>query len=281
MAEILYGKPVADALAADLLQRAEALSAAGKKPTLAIVRVGENGDDIRYESSIEKRCSLCGITVIKKIMPRNCLQIDLERVIRQVNGDDSIHGCLLLRPLPKSMDERYVCNLLDPRKDVDSITDSSLVMLFTGSGYGFAPCTAQAVIEILDYYGYNIAGSDAAVIGRSLVIGKPVSMMLQSRNATVTMCHRKTADPAEKCRRADILIAAAGMPHVITAEYTNPDQIIIDVGINVGADGSVTGDADFETLRDKVRAISPVPGGVGSVTSAVLCKHVIEAAETA
>ena len=185
----------------------------------------------------------------------------------------------MFRPLPRHLDEQEACEALIPRKDIDSMTAASLRTVFTGRGVGFAPCTAQSVIELLDHYGYDPAGKRVVVIGRSLVICKPVSMMLQTRNATVTMCHTRTVDMPSICRDAEILVVAAGHAGVVDQTYTNPDQVIIDVGINALPDGRICGDVQFDAVSPYVRAISPVPSGVGSVTTAVLAKHVIEAAE--
>lgn len=282
MAEILMkGAPVATALTEQLASRTEALKAKGVVPTLAIVRVGENDSDLSYERGALKRCEKVGVEVKMFVLPADCTQAQLEETIKTVNEDASIHGCLMFRPLPKTIDERAVCELLDPAKDVDCITSGSLCSVFTGKGSGFAPCTAQSCIEILDYYGVKLQGARVAVIGRSLVIGKPVSMMLQQRNATVTMCHTKTVDMPAVCKEAEVLVVAAGKAGVVTPDYTNADQYIIDVGINVNEEGKLCGDVAFDAVEPGVKAISPVPGGVGSVTTAVLCKHVVEAAEKA
>ena len=228
-----------------------------------------------------KRCEKVGIRVESVILPEICTQAELMAAIEAINADDRIHGCLMFRPIPKHLDEDAACEALKTCKDVDSMTAASLKTVFTGRGAGYAPCTAQSCIELLKYYGIDPAGKRAAVIGRSLVIGRPVSMMLQAHNATVTMCHTKTRDLPGVCREAEILVVAAGKAGVADASFTNPDQVVIDVGINVSPDGSICGDVLFDEVEPRVRAISPVPSGVGSVTTAVLCKHVIEAAEKA
>ena len=281
MAEILKGAPVAAALTEQLAARAEALRSRGTVPTLAIVRVGERPDDTAYERGAMKRCEKIGIAVRQYLLPADAKQDELLRVIDEINRDEGIHGCLMFRPLPKQFDEAEVCEALDVRKDVDCMTERSLAGVFTGSGKGFAPCTAQSVMELLKYYGIDPCGRRAAVIGRSLVIGRPVAMLLLAANATVTICHTKTADMPALCREAEILVAAAGNAGTVTPEFVNPGQTVIDVGINEAADGSLAGDADFEAVEPLVRAISPVPAGVGAVTTAVLCSHVIEAAERA
>ena len=199
--------------------------------------------------------------------------------IRQINEDDTIHGCLMFRPLPNKSDEAEACTLLAPEKDVDCMTSGSLASVFTGKGAGYPPCTAEACVELLDHYGIPLRGKRVAVIGRSLVIGKPVSMMLQSRDATVTMCHTKTVDMPAVCRNAEIIIAAAGKAGVGDEQFASPGQVILDVGINVDEEGMLCGDVKFDAVEPIVEAITPVPAGVGAVTTAVLAKHVIEAAE--
>lgn len=279
MAEILKGAPVAAAITEGLIVRAHLLRQKGITPCLAILRVGERPDDLAYECGAMKRCEKVGIRVESIVLDAACTQQELLQAIMRVNADGAIHGCLMFRPLPKHLDEQEACEALIPRKDVDSMTAASLRTVFTGRGVGFAPCTAQSVLELLDFYGVNPAGKHVAVIGRSLVIGKPVAMMLQTRNATVTMCHTKTVNMPEICKEAEILVVAAGKAGIVDRSFTNPDQIVIDVGINTAPDGTICGDVCFDQVEPFVRGISPVPSGVGSVTTAVLAKHVIEAAE--
>ena len=279
MAEILKGAPVAAAMTEALKARADALKEKGVEPCLAILRVGERPEDLTYERGAMKRCEKIGIRVEQVVLDDTCTQQELLHAIARINEDTVIHGCLMLRPLPKHLNEQEASEMLTPAKDVDSMTSASLLSVFTGRGAGFAPCTAQSVTELLDYYEVPLSGARVAVIGRSLVIGKPVSMMLQARNATVTMCHTKTRDMAAVCREADVLVVAAGKAGVVDGSFTNPGQVVIDVGINAKPDGGICGDVNFEETEPLVRAITPVPGGVGSVTTAVLCKHVIEAAE--
>lgn len=279
MADILKGAPAAAAITEQLAVRAQNLKNKGIIPTLAILRVGENDSDLAYERGAMKRCEKVGIAVKQIILSQDTTTEKVIEAIHEINEDSSVHGCLMFRPLPRHLNEALICEALNPKKDVDAMTSASLVHVFTGKGEGFNPCTAQSCIEILDYYGYDLTGKNVAVIGRSLVIGKPVSMMLQSRNATVTMCHTKTIDTAAICSKADILVVAAGRAGIVSEAYTNPSQIIIDVGINVDPEGNMCGDVDFERVEQKCAAITPVPGGVGAVTTAVLCKHLIEAAE--
>lgn len=281
MAQLWKGAPVAAALTEQLSQRAQALIAKGVTPTLAIVRVGERPEDLSYERGALKRCEKVGIAVRQYLLTATSSQTDLMEVMKEINRDDSIHGCLLFRPLPKHMDEAAVCAALSPAKDVDGITAGSLAAVFSGSGAGYPPCTAQACLEILDHYGYELKGKRAVVVGRSLVIGKPVSMLLLGRHATVTICHTRTADLPAECRRADVLVAAAGKAGAVSAQCLAPGQVVLDVGINVDEDGNLVGDVDFAAAENTVEAITPVPGGVGAVTTSVLARHVIEAAEKA
>lgn len=281
MAELWKGASVAAALTGQLTARCGALREQGVIPALAIVRAGERPDDLSYENAALKRCAKVGVAVRQFLLPADCTREQLLDAIREINDDSAIHGCLMFRPLPDRDMEEAACGLLSPAKDVDGMTAGSLAAVFSGRGAGFPPCTAQACIELLDHYGVDLTGRRTVVIGRSLVIGKPVSMLLQRRNATVTMCHTKTRDLPAVCRSAEVLIAAAGKAGIVTAGHAAPGQIVIDVGINVDEDGTLRGDVDFEAVEPIVGAITPVPGGVGAVTTAVLCKHVIEAAERA
>ena len=280
MAVLLKGQPVAKALTKQLVERVEALKGKGITPTLAIVRVGERDDDLSYERGALKRCASIGIEVESIVLDAECTQDELMAAIDRINSDDTIHGCLMFRPLPKTLDEAAACAALDPAKDVDCITSGSLYGVFANRPVGFAPCTAEAVIELLGFYGYDLTGARATVVGRSLVIGKPVSMMLQAKNATVTMCHTRTKDLAAECAKAEILVVAAGHIGTAGAASVAPGQVVIDVGINWDEKNNKrAGDVLYDEVAPIVDAITPVPGGVGSVTTAILAKHVIEAAE--
>ena len=280
MAKILKGKEVADALTAQMQKDTQALKEAGITPTLCIFRVGERPDDLAYERGAVKRAETVGVAVRKVVLPPDVTQEVFDQTLRDVNGDDSIHGILLLRPLPGHLDNEKARQMLNPAKDIDGCTDLSLAGVFTNTKTGFPPCTAQAAMEILHHFNIPVKGRKAAVIGRSLVIGRPVGMMLMHENATVVNCHTRTVDVPSITRQADILIAASGQLHSVTREYTNPDQVVIDVGINWDAEkGGISGDVALEDVEPYVRAITPVPGGVGSVTSCVLIGHVIEAAK--
>lgn len=280
MAQLMKGAPVAAAMTEQMAARTERLKQAGVMPTLCILRLGERPGDLVYESSAMKRCGKVGIDVREIVLPEGCTRERLLETIEQVNRDGAIHGLLMMRPLPVREDEDAARALLAPEKDVDGITAIAQSKVFTGAGAGYPPCTAQAVIEILDHYGVELAGRRAAVIGRSLVVGRPVAMMLMARDATVTLCHTRTEELPEICRQADILVSAAGRAGLVTGAFTRPGQVIVDVGINVRA-GKLCGDVDFAAAEPLVGAITPVPGGVGAVTTAVLAAHVVQAAEKA
>jgi methylenetetrahydrofolate dehydrogenase (NADP+)/methenyltetrahydrofolate cyclohydrolase len=280
MANVLKGKEVVAAMKEKMIADVEALGAKGVTPTLGIIRIGERPDDISYEKGATKRCAEVGVAVKQYLLPETATQDELLKVIDEVNNDKNVHGVLLFRPLPKGMDDATVRRALAPEKDIDGITDLSLAGVFTGTELGFAPCTAQACIEIIDHFGIDVKGKNAVVIGRSLVIGKPVAQMLLAKNATVTTVHTKSTDMAGICSKADIIIASAGKAGVVGPEFAAPGQTIIDVGINWDEEkGKIVGDVNFDAVEPIVENITPVPGGVGSVTTLVLVKHVVEAAK--
>lgn len=278
MAKQLLGKEVTAALNERIKADVATLNAKGVKPTLGIIRVGERPDDLSYERGATKRCETLGVEYKKYLLPADVSQEELLKVVDEVNNDDNIHGVLMFRPLPKHIDQTLVENALAAEKDVDCQTDASLGGVFTGKKVGFPPCTPQACMEILDHYGIDCTGKKAVVIGRSLVVGKPAAQMLIKKNATVTPCHTRTIDMPSVAREAEILIVAAGRAGVVGAEYVSPGQIVIDVGINVNAEGKLCGDVDYAAVEPIVDSITPVPGGVGSVTTSVLVGHVVEAA---
>ncbi len=278
-ATLLKGKDVADALNAKMSADVEALKAKGVTPTLAILRVGERPDDISYEKGAMKRCESVGVAVKNVVLPADVTQDVLMKSVQDLNEDKNVHGVLIFRPLPKHLDEEAVRNALKPEKDIDGITDGSLAGVFTGNGNGYPPCTAQACMEILDYYNIDCKGKRAVVIGRSLVVGKPAAIMLMGKNATVTVCHTKTVDMPSVCRNAEILIVAAGKANAVTKDYLSPGQVVVDVGINMTDEGKLCGDVKFDDAEPIVGAITPVPGGVGTVTTSVLVSHVVEAAK--
>lgn len=290
MAKLLLGKEVTDALNANLMERTAALREKGIRPTLGIIRVGADPSDLSYEKGATKRAELVGVDVVKFELPADASKEVVLQTIDKVNADSQIHGVLMFRPLPKHLkaDQNEICNRLDPKKDVDCMTHMSNAGVFEGlNDLGYAPCTPAACMEILDFYGIDCKGKSAAVIGRSLVVGKPAAMMLMAKNATVTTCHTRTTNTAEICRNADIIVSSAGVLNSLTKDYVRPGQVVIDVSINwdenkinsKGGKGAIAGDAVFEEVEPIVDAITPVPGGVGSVTTSVLMKHVVEAAE--
>lgn len=280
-AKILEGPAVATAINEAMAAKVEQLKSQGINPTLGILRVGERPDDVSYEKGATKRAEGIGLDVEKILLDADATQDQILDAVRGVNANDAISGLLMFRPLPKGIDEDLICNTLDVCKDVDSMTEKSLTSVFTGNGDGFAPCTAQACIEILDYYDIPIEGKNVVVVGRSLVIGKPVAMMLLGRNATVTIAHSRTKNLPEITKRADIVIACVGRAQMLDGSYFSAGQTVIDVGINFNDEGKMVGDVNFDEAAEIVDAITPVPRGVGSVTTSVLCKHVVEAADAA
>jgi len=283
MEKLLKGKAAADALDAEIMNRLPALYEKNIVPTIAIVRVGEKPDDIAYENGAVKKAKKVGVQPEKYTCPADIEQEDLIAVIQSINENEKIHGILLLQPLPKGIDARAVKNSIAPEKDLDCVSDASLAGFFTGSGVGYPPCTAESCMEILKFYEIPVWGKKAVVIGRSMVIGKPVAMMLLAENATVTTCHTKTDkdDLISYCRNADIVIAAAGHAGTFTSEMAAPGQTVIDVGINFDDEGHMFGDVDFDEVSPLVQAITPVPGGVGSMTTTLLMRHLVDAAEKA
>ncbi len=280
MAELLKGASVVAALIEELTGRVDVLAEGGVVPTLATLRAGEREDDLSYERGARKRCEAAGIAVRSYTLPEDCSQEELISVIAEINSDDAIHGCLMFRPLPAGLNEAAACAMLDPAKDVDCATEASLIGVLAGRATGFPPCTAEACMRLLDHYGIELEGKRVVVVGRSLVIGKPVAMMLLARNATTTICHTRTRDLAAECSRADILIAAAGHAGAITESCLAPGQVVVDVGINWDeAAQKLVGDVDFDAAQRIVAAATPVPGGIGPITTAILAKHVVEAAE--
>ena len=277
MAQILKGAPVVAAMNEANAARCAALKEKGIVPTLAVVRVGAREDDISYERGLMTRCGKVGVQVRSFHLSENASQAELLYYIRKINEDPSIHGCLIFRPLPKQFDDRAVCAALDPQKDIDGITDRSLAGVFTNTKLGYAPCTAQACLEILKYYNVPLSGKRAVVVGRSLVVGKPAAMMLDRENATVTLCNSRTRDLPALCREADVLVVAMGRRGAIGADCLREGQVVVDVGIHVNEEGKLCGDVRFDEAEPIVEAITPVPGGVGTVTTSVLVGHVVDA----
>ena len=279
MSVILKGAPVVASMNEANAARCAALREKGVVPTLAVVRVGAREDDLSYEKGVMARCAKVGVEVKQFLLPADAAQEELLGVIARINADPSIHGCLLFRPLPRQFDDRTVRAALAPEKDIDGITDGSLAGVFTNTALGYPPCTAQACLEILKFYGIPLSGRRAVVVGRSLVVGKPAAMMLDRENATVTLCNSRTRDLPEVCREADIVVVAMGKAGAVGAEHLREGQVVVDVGIHVNEEGKLCGDVRFSEAEPLVEAITPVPGGVGTATTSVLVSHVVEAAE--
>lgn len=281
MAELLKGNQVAAAINERTHADSDTMiKEHGIVPTLCIIRVGERPDDLSYERGAMKRAAAVGVAVTKRLFPVSVSEDELIAEIERINADPAIHGVLLFRPLPRHINESKVCNALLPEKDMDGITDLSMAGVYAQKPLGFPPCTAQAVIELIDHYGVDLKGKNVTVIGRSLVIGKPVTMMLIKKNATVTVCHTKTCDVAAEARRADVLVAAAGAAGMVNADFVKEGQTVIDVGINWSEEKQkIVGDVDFDSVEPIVEKLTPVPGGVGGVTTSVLMSHVVEAAK--
>ena len=274
--DILKGLPVANAINEKLMEQVKSIE--GPLPHLAIIRVGERPDDCSYERGAVKKMDKVGVRCTTYTFDADIDNETFHAEFDKINENPDIDGILMLRPLPKQLDEKQIENKIDPRKDLDGISPLNLAKVYAGDESGYAPCTAEAVIEMLDYAGIDIKGKRVTVVGRSLVIGKPVSMLLMKRNATVTVCHTKTVDMAGTCKNAEILVAAAGSARMIKKEYVADGAVVIDVGINVDDEGNLCGDVDFDAISDIAAAATPVPGGVGSVTTSVLAKHLVKAA---
>lgn len=289
MAYILSGTEVAATLQHALQLRTKLLLERGVQPSLLLIRLGNDPSDLSYRSGTLRRAEAIGIRVEETVLPMDAPAEAVIEAIERANRDDSIHGVLLFRPLPAHLrrHQQEICDHLDPRKDVDGMTRRSITAMYTGGKEGFAPCTPAAVMQIIRFFGFRLEGANVAVIGRSVVVGRPVAMMLLQADATVTICHTKTKDIDQICRQADIIITCAGALRSLTARHVKPGQVVIDVSMNFdpeklnsrGEKGAMAGDADFEEVSPIVRAITPVPGGVGAVTSMMLMRHTIEAAE--
>ena len=274
--EILKGLPVANAINEKLIEQIKDIE--GPLPHLAIIRVGERPDDCSYERGAVKKMDKVGVRCTTYTFDADIDNDTFQKEFDKINENPDIDGILMLRPLPKQLDEKLIERKIDPRKDLDGISPMNLAKVYAGDESGYAPCTAEAVIEMLDYAGVDIKGKRVTVVGRSLVIGKPVSMLLMKRNATVTVCHTKTVDMAGTCKNAEILVAAAGVARMIKKDYVADNAVVIDVGINVDEEGNLCGDVDFDVISDVAAVATPVPGGVGSVTTSVLAKHLVKAA---
>lgn len=272
----LRGKKVSDGIKKYVSKELETLSFV---PKLAIVRVGENPDDMSYERGATKKLKSFGLDVASYVFPQDISDEAFKKAFKDINEDDEVTGILLLRPLPRTINEKDIENMIDPKKDLDGISPINIAKVFAGDTTGFSPCTAEAVIEVLKAYDIELTGKRVTVVGRSMVVGKPMSMLLLKENATVTMTHTRTVDLKKTCSDAEIVVAAAGRAKMLNSDYCGQDAVMIDVGINVDENGKLCGDVDYATLDGKASAATPVPGGVGTVTTAVLAKHLIQAAK--
>lgn len=272
----LRGKKVSDGIKEYVSKELETLSFV---PKLAIVRVGENPDDMSYERGATKKLKSFGLDMASYVFPQDISDEAFKKAFKDINEDDEVTGILLLRPLPRTINEKDIENMIDPKKDLDGISPINIAKVFAGDTTGFSPCTAEAVIEVLKAYDIELTGKRVTVVGRSMVVGKPVSMLLLKENATVTMTHTRTVDLKKTCSDAEIVIAATGRAKMLNSDYCGQDAVMIDVGINVDENGKLCGDVDYATLDGKASAATPVPGGVGTVTTAVLAKHLIQAAK--
>ncbi|MDL2251088.1 bifunctional 5,10-methylenetetrahydrofolate dehydrogenase/5,10-methenyltetrahydrofolate cyclohydrolase [Lachnospiraceae bacterium OttesenSCG-928-J05] len=278
MSILMTGVEVAKAMKETLTEEVEQLKQKQIAPCLGIVRIGAREDDLAYERGATKRMENIGIGCEVMKLPEDITQEEFEQQFCKMNDNPKIDGILLFRPLPTHLDETSVKVMIHPIKDVDCMSPVNMAKVFSGDDTGYAPCTPEAVMEMLDYYQIDLSGKKVTVIGRSMVVGKPLSMLLLKKNATVTVCHTKTKNMAEVCREADILIAAAGRANMVTRELVGRDAVVIDVGINVDEAGKLCGDVAFNEVEEKAAYITPVPRGVGSVTSSVLAKHVVKSA---
>lgn len=279
MAELLSGAPVAQALCRKIEENVKRLAQQNVPPTAAIVRVGERPADLSYERGFTKRAQSLGIQVVHRLLPVQVEEADLLQVLEAINEDPEIHGCLLFRPLPERLNTPAVMGALKTEKDIDAMTSASMGGLMV-SGAGFPPCTAAACMELLHHYSIELTGRNVVMVGSGVTVGMPTAILLMNQGATVSVCNIHT-DPermAHLCREADLIISAAGCAGLIGREQVSPGQIVIDVGLSPGPDGVLQGDVDFDQVEPVVSALTPVPGGVGAVTSTVLASHTVQAA---
>ncbi len=278
MGEIIKGKPVGDNLSEVLKGECEELVQDGIQPKLAILRVGAKANDLSYEKGALKKCETIGIVAEVTELPEGTSQEQYIEALEKLNNDSSVHGILTFRPLPEGIDEEVIKNIIAPEKDVDCFSPMNTAKLMEGDKTGFPPCTPTAVVEILKHYNVPLKGAKVVVLGRSMVVGKPVSMLLLGENATVTICHSKTQDLPEVCANADVLVAGVGRARMVTSDYVKEGAVVIDVGINAKPEGGgICGDVDTDDVVQKASMVTPVPAGVGSVTTSILAKHVIKA----
>ncbi len=275
----LAGKPVVEAMRENIKSRVAKLGEKSINPTLLLIRVGEREDDISYEKSILKNCDLLGIKSNVIELPADVSMAELTDTFEKVNKDPDVHGIMIFRPLPSHLDLEVIRNLIDPAKDIDCMSPVNLEKVFEGNSDGFAPCTPKAVVEILKHYEIPLKGANVAIAGRSLVVGKPLAMLLLDENSSVTICHSRTKDMPSVTSKADIVVAAIGKAKFMTEDYFSEGQVVVDVGINDDGTGKIVGDVDYDAVFDKVKAITPATGGVGLITTTILLEHVVHACE--
>lgn len=279
MAALMKGAACTKAIRSGIEASVELLRAQKIQPGLGILRIGEREDDIAYERSAIKKAEQVGIAVKKTVLPQESTTEQCLQALAALNQDPAVHGILLFRPMPKHIDEDAVIRAMAVEKDIDGMTPGSLAKVFMGESDGFAPCTAEAVVRLLSYEQYPWKGKHAVVLGRSLVVGKPLAMLMLAKNATVTVCHSATENLPEVCAQADLLVAAIGRARMIDKSYIKPGAMVVDVGINVDEQGTLCGDVDTESALERAALVTPVPGGLGAVTSWLLLEHVIKVAE--
>ena len=272
----LGGKEVADKIVEDLKIKVEELKGKGISPKLAILRVGAREDDLAYERGVLKRFESAGVEVEVTAVDAGISQEELDKTFDGINNDPKVHGILVFRPLPKGLSDEHMRRTIDPGKDSDFMDIRNMENVLAGVPDSAAPCTAEAVMALIRHYNIETKGKKVTVVGRSLVIGKPAALLLTTANATVTVCHTKTVNIEEECRNADIIVACCGVAKMITEKFVKPGQIVIDVGMNVDEEGRLCGDVDYEKISEIADAVTPVPGGVGSITTAILLKHVVD-----
>ncbi len=272
----LGGKEVADKIVEEIKVKVEELKGKGIDPKLAILRVGAREDDLAYERGVLKRFESAGVEVEVTSLDADISQEELDKTFDGINNDPKVHGILVFRPLPKGLSDEHMRRTIDPGKDSDFMDIRNMENVLAGVPDCAAPCTAEAVMALIKHYRIETKGKKVTVVGRSLVIGKPAALLLTTANATVTVCHTKTVDIEAECRNADIIVACCGVAKMITDKFVKPGQIVIDVGMNVDEEGRLCGDVDYEKVSEIADAITPVPGGVGSITTAILLRHVVD-----
>lgn len=277
MGMLIKGKPVADKIKEKLKKEVAELKEKGITPKLAIIRVGDDPGDMAYERGAIKTMVSVNIETDVRVLSKDISQDEFIKELKSINDDKSVHGILILRPLPDQLDESVIKNVIAPEKDVDCFSPVNVAKVFEGDETGFPPCTPSAVMEILKHYEIPLKGKNAVVIGRSMIVGKPAAMLLLKEHATVTICHSRTKDLPKVASGAELLVVGIGRAKMIDSSYIREGAVVIDVGINVDEDGKLCGDVDTDDCVDKASMITPVPGGVGSVTTSVLAKHVVKA----